>query len=149
MQCEMCGADNAHLLCAVEATQLRLCTKCSRYGRVIREIHPPAQQKATPKKPVAEVITVLVDDWNEKIKKGREAKQLTQKELSLKINEKESLIAAIESAHSKPSDEVAAKLEKFLGIALFESHLEDHTQKAKKSVGGLTIGDLLLARRKQ
>ena len=60
----------------------------------------------------------IVPDYGKIIRKGREAKGLTVKELAMKIFEKESLLHRLENQSIKPSDELIRKLEKQLGIGL-------------------------------
>ena len=60
----------------------------------------------------------IVPDFGKRIRKAREAKGLTAKELAMKIFEKESLLHRIENQAIKPSDLMIEKLEKQLGIQL-------------------------------
>lgn len=62
----------------------------------------------------------IVDDCAVLVRKNRERLGLTQDQLGAKINEKGSVISRIESAHMEPDMRMAKKLERFLGVKLFE-----------------------------
>lgn len=49
---------------------------------------------------------------------GRRAKELTQKELATKINEKPQIINELESGRGTPNQQTLAKIERVLGIKL-------------------------------
>jgi putative transcription factor len=52
------------------------------------------------------------------IQDGRRAKELTQKDLATKINEKPQIVAEYESGKGTPNQQVLAKMERVLGIKL-------------------------------
>lgn len=52
------------------------------------------------------------------IQSARQAKNMTQKELAQRINEKPSLISQYESGHAVPSNAIIDKLERALGVRL-------------------------------
>ena len=52
------------------------------------------------------------------IQKGRQAKNLTQKDLATKINEKPTVVNDYESGRGIPNQQVLAKMERALGIKL-------------------------------
>ena len=68
---------------------------------------------------------------------------MTQKDLAMKLNEKESIIHSIESGRMEPELSLAMKLETFLKINLIETVDESPGKQAKVSKTGLTIGDML------
>jgi len=87
---------------------------------------------------------VLVPDWAERIKEGRIKKGWTREELSAKVGEPVNAIAKMENGDLRPSDETAKKLEKLLGITLFQEVKEIEAASSSSSERrGLTIGDLI------
>jgi putative transcription factor len=57
-------------------------------------------------------------DVSKAIQKGRQDKQLTQKDLAVKINEKPQVIAEYEQGKALPNQQILAKIERALGIKL-------------------------------
>ena len=124
-----------------------VCEDCARHGR---PAPPPAQKRITlparkidkDEKVFQSMKKVLVEDWSERIREARIRKGLSRQELGAKVGEPTVAIAKMENRDLRPSDETARKLEKVLGITLFEDVKEIHLPRSTSS-GGITIGDLL------
>lgn len=165
MQCELCGNEiKGHAkLVNVEGAELQVCAQCARYGREVQQPKRPLT-KVSPKgtaRPDKMTKTErqrrdlfdymgsdVVEEYGERIRKAREAKGWSQKQLALEIKEREILIRKIEKCELIPEDSVRAKLEKALGISLTENEMEE--VKARK--GGrmdVTLGDLISIRKPQ
>jgi uncharacterized protein (TIGR00270 family) len=84
----------------------------------------------------------LAADYPVRIRSARERKKLSQKELAANINEKWSIINKLETGDMRPSDALAAKLERALDISLREKLDEVHVKK-KDDVQPMTLADLL------
>ena len=86
----------------------------------------------------------LISEWNNKIKKAREKKGLSREELGFKIGERTVTISKIENGDLRPSDKMIEKIEKELGITLFEN-VEKVPRYAtgSHSRGSLTLGDFI------
>jgi len=147
MMCEMCGKEGPLFRTSVEYTEMNVCKTCSRHGTVIKRVMPPVKVKKLKKQAVKEaekeVIQIIVADYSALIKQARETMGLTQEEFSQKLNEKESIIQKIESAHFKPNLRLAKKLEKYCRIKLVEEYEEDYTSAKKTSPENFTIGDFI------
>ena len=150
MICDMCGTDAERLFkTSLEGSELNVCGGCSKHGRVISEIKirelKPRKTKEEIKKqsPDKEFVFMIVSDYAEMIKKGREALGLKQEDFAKKINEKHALIHKIETGHFKPGIELARKLEKILKIRLVEQQEEVNEQPAKGKTDAFTIGDFI------
>jgi putative transcription factor len=156
MPCEMCGAQGDTFKANIEGAELVVCQGCAKYGKIISRVRAPVKEKKSERiqarqeiatKPLeklrGEIIQVIADDFSDKIKTGREKLGLKQKELALKLAEKESLIQNIESGKFIPSINLARKFERFLKIKLVERHEEEHNNKYKASKVAITIGDML------
>ncbi len=145
----MCGTETERLFKTnIEGSELNVCGGCSGYGKVISEIKikAPKLKKAEKEKKQdseKELVFIIVSDYAEMIRKGREAFGLKQEDFAKKINEKQALIHKIETGHFKPNIDLARKLEKILKIKLIEQHEEAHEQPAKGKTDSFTIGDFI------
>lgn len=84
----------------------------------------------------------LVQDYASRIKKARESKGWTRQDLGGRVGEAESAITRIENGSLHPTDDVAKRMERELGIKLFEAAAEAKVP-TKSAARGLTLGDLL------
>ncbi len=150
MQCEMCGKEISspkHVI--IDGVKMVVCEQCAKYGK---PISPPPVQHAkkvmmkrrdkTGEEIFQSMKKVLVEDWAERIKEARIKKGMSREELGAKIGEPTVAIAKMENRDLRPSDETVRKLEKVLGITLFEEMGEVHLSGSHQSKG-LTIGDLI------
>lgn len=162
MQCELCGNEikGQAKIVSIEGAELQVCTQCARYGKEVQRprsttgrgalktgARPESARASRPRKDIFDYMGGdVVEEYGERIRKAREAKGWTQKQLALEIKEREILIRKIEKCELIPEDDVRAKLEKTLGISLTES--EEENIKLKK--GGrmdVTLGDLISIRK--
>jgi len=143
--CELCGREDELAQVKIEGTTLQTCKECSGYGRVIK----PAQkafvkQRNISRPPKRDKNTVvLVENIGERVRKAREIKGLTQRELATRMAQKESLIQKIENNQIEPSIELTKKLEQNLNIIL-QKEVEEETKRVqKKKQDEMTIGDII------
>jgi putative transcription factor len=86
----------------------------------------------------------LAQDYDERVRSGRESQGLSQAELANTLNEKASLIRKIERGDTLPSDEVQAKLEKALDVDLSAGGSTGDTEwESDSSTGEYTLGDVV------
>ena len=151
MNCEMCGKKTDLFKAIIEGIQIKVCSTCGKFGRVIKQVNPLENkkkekvEKISKEEESSEIIQTISDNYSEKVKKARELIGLKQEELAKKLSEKESVIHKIETGHYEPNLILAKKLERFLKISLIE---EQEIEKSKNntapsSSAGLTIGDLI------
>ncbi len=84
----------------------------------------------------------IVDDYSDRVRNSRMQKGWSQKDLAMKLKEKELLIKKIEKGDLIPEDDVRKKLEQILGISL----LDTSTGDLSTETGGkltTTFGDLI------
>lgn len=148
MNCEICGSDEKLFKTLIEGTELNVCKKCSKFGKIISEVRIETKEKKPAKieretAPEKEVLQIIVPDYGLRIKKAREALGLKQEDFAKKINEKISLIHNIESNRFEPSISLARKLEKFLKITLVEQYEDTHDKVSKAKSDLFTIGDFI------
>ncbi len=129
MDCEICGKEIGKVRqTVVDGNTLFVCEDCSSFGKekAVEKTEEPLQRPA-PQKIISQpefrgkefdLGLEIVDDFGKQIRKAREAKGMTTKELAMKIFEKESLLHRIENQAIKPSDEMIKKLGKQLSIQL-------------------------------
>ena len=153
INCDLCGKVDERLNRAlIEGVELNVCSACSKFGKIIAPVHRPSpkeqhKQYIKQQEKKGEKIEILVDNYADMIKKGRESMGLTQKDFANKINEKESIIHKIETGTFIPALSLAKKLEKILGVKLVEEHLEKHESIRRKKEEGFTLGDFINAKR--
>ena len=151
MQCEMCGSEKDLVRAKIEGTELKVCRKCSEFGKVlgpvIKEVEEKKPENIEEEEP--EVVEMVVSNFSEIIRNKREKLRLNQKDFARKLNEKESIIHKIENSSFKPSLSMARKLESLLNIKLIEEYAETKIKGDKKIEGkSLTIGDLIKIKRR-
>lgn len=160
MNCEMCGKTVATRRYMVDKTVMNLGIECSKYGVALDGAAPAGSQAAVHQnleKRAGRMVSrsvydaqetmVLVGDYGARIHKAREAKGLSHDQLGNKVSARVPELKHIEAGKLRPSDDVAKKLEKELGITLYEKvEGPAPTVSGVKKPGpsaGLTIGDLL------
>ena len=153
MQCELCGKECNCRPAIVDGVKMMLCSDCMRHGKVIDVVAKPV----TSTRPILQRIKrpkekdvykgmnkELVPNWNKIIKSAREKRGLSREELGFKIGERTVTISKIENGDLRPSDKVAEKLEKELGINLFEEVGGTPSGfGVSQNRGGLTLGDFI------
>lgn len=144
--CDMCGKETKLIVALIEDTELNVCGKCGKFGKMIRKDNYIPQTKKTviKKKEIEdEVIERIVRGYGKLIKESREKINLKQEDFAKKINEKVSLIHNIESGHHEPNIKLAQKMEKFLKIKLIDEKKFEKTELKTIKSETLTIGDLI------
>lgn len=156
MECELCGRECECRPATVDGVRMMLCPGCMRHGKGIPVSSSPAVGSRTPvlerirrpkeKDVYKDMTKELVSNYNTIIKNAREKKGLSREELGFRIGERTVTVSKIENGDLKPSDKVAQKLEKELGINLFEevaSAPSYMTKGSDSSRDGLTLGDFI------
>ncbi|MFH1788716.1 MAG: multiprotein bridging factor aMBF1 [Candidatus Altiarchaeota archaeon] len=158
MQCELCGRGSLEAYkVVIEGSKVTACPECAKLGKIVERVNAKKKKPkpAPPKKEEKKVLMVesvkeLSEDYAEKIRKARETAELRQDELARSINEPSSLIHRIESGKLAPSPSVAAKLERKLGVSLYEKRDDgDGGFKVKDVKGPVTLGDVVVVRKRQ
>ena len=154
MQCELCGRDYNCRPGAVDGVRMMLCPNCMRHGQDIKTGEETSKVAQKPilgriKRPKVKDVykgmnKELVSGWNDLIKNARKKKGLSREELGFKIGERTVTIAKIENGDLRPSDKMSEKLEKELGITLFEEVASaPSASTGSRSDSRLTLGDLI------
>lgn len=149
MDCELCGTRVDSLtLIKVDKAEFRVCEACKLYGQIVETAPPEAEitslhddksrisqmlystphvessadkQRAssrTESKPLTE--KVVVSNCAQLVRTARQKRDLKQEELAKQLNEKISVIQAVETGRHSPDLKLAAKLARFFGVRLIE-----------------------------
>jgi putative transcription factor len=153
MNCEMCGAKDQLFKTEIEGTEMNLCKNCSKFGKVISAVRIPPKPKKSARheeekieimqRTPQEITEEIIENYPELISTKRQKLNLKQKELAIKMAEKESIIQKVEAGQFKPSIPLARKFERALGIKLIEEHIEEHKQAFRAKSEKMTIGDFM------
>lgn len=173
VQCEMCGAETTSPKTAkIEGAELQVCADCVEFGTEVQSSGSStdtkystskestttgstqssssgSQQQSTrsrSRRDLFDEMEEIVEDYNDRIREGREATGLTQAELADQLNEKTSLIRKLERGDHLPSDTVRRKLERALDIELIEGGSatdEVNEWSSGGSESGVTLGDIV------
>jgi putative transcription factor len=156
MLCDVCGAKirGAPKFVRIEGAEMRVCMQCAKLGteiqrprmRVDTKAKGPGSAAPAPKRRSRDMFDLMegeiVDDYADRIREARMARDWSQKDLALKIKEREILIKKIEKGDLIPEDDVRKKLEQVLSIKLVDSSLED-INAGKGGRVTTTFGDLI------
>ena len=156
INCDLCGKVEENIVRAlIEGVELEVCPVCSKFGKIIAPVKrysAKEQHKMFEKQSIVqekeEKVELLVEGYDDIIKKRREIMGLSQKDFANKINEKESIIHKIETGVFIPQLALAKKLEKALGIKLIEEYEEKHEAYKKRKEDGFTLGDFIKIKEK-
>ncbi len=142
MECVLCGKEvEKSNKVLVEGSIVDVCERCVKFGKKISE--PIAYRPITRKIEFKEPETELVSDYGKMIAKIRESKGLTRDEFAKRLSEKESVIRRIEEERMTPDEELAKKIEGFLGIKLTQEYGEMKRYREEKKKAKLTVGDVV------
>ncbi len=159
VQCEMCGKEVGRTKrFLVERTVLHIGPECERFGKALepaaggmQDVRPgnvplamEMRQKRLQSKDVfsdESMQVELVPDFGPRILSAREKKGWTRQDLGGKIGEREASVHRMESGQLRPTDVTAKKIQKELGINLYEK-VENQSTKSQGSAA-FTLGDIL------
>ncbi len=164
MQCEICGAEirGKSFRIVVDRAELDVCDKCKGFGKEVMPRGPAGGYRGTPGPSGAPGATVarrprrdvfdrikdeLVENYAERIKKAREAKNMTDEQLASKTQSKVNIIRKVERGELIPEDALVKKIELALDIKLTEGVAEAERSSRKGESRVMTLGDLLKVKR--
>lgn len=137
-ECETCGKSAELVSARIEESVLRVCRKCAKLGQALN-IEAPICQK--PRQEPKLSIIEISPGFSSEIHAARESRNMTRKQLAEKLGEKENVIERAEKG-MRPTNRVAEKLEKFLGIRIlgYEENWKPH---ARVKTEPMTVGDVV------
>ena len=169
VQCEMCGAETGSpKTIKVEGAELDVCDDCADFGTEVKTQQSSStstkystsssssssssgqssgssgSSSSSRRSDMFDDMDELAQDYDDRIRKARESRSLSQSELASELNEKASLIRKLERGDSLPSDRVQSKLEKFLEINLdMGSDSDEDKDWSSGSATETTLGDVV------
>jgi len=158
MICEVCGKNVPRLRkVLIEGAIMNVCDECAKLGTPIEKPNLKVQRTPMPQNIQAHHVEekhqkkkddmldeemVLVDDYGERVRKARDAMNLSLEDAAKKLLEKKNVLSKIERGEMKPDRELIKKLERFYNIKLMEKvTVIPGEQKTVKNT--LTLGDLI------
>jgi len=114
----VCGAP-AEAEVFLEGARVWVCSKCARFGRVVKPAKPAAASPGAGAGPAVRARKLVVaEGFGELVRRAREARGFSVGDFAKKIFVNERELARIERGELRPSVAVARKLERELGITL-------------------------------
>ncbi len=115
MLCEICGKKRAETKIHTDGVNLQVCETCTKFGR---EIQTRSEPKTITRSLPAFAKEDLLPNYSDLLKKARQEKGWTLKEVATKLMEKEKIIQRVESGKMFPDNSLIKKLEKLFSIKL-------------------------------
>jgi putative transcription factor len=156
MDCDICGKKDASFIIQVEGARMAACKGCAYHGKILLALEEEGEGKGSsgakggyirpgahvPRKPRSEED--LVEGYGMRIKTARERKGLKIEEFAKQISQRANYLDMIEREGTRPSIELAKKIEKALGIRLVEKEEESiGASIAKKGTSDMSLLDML------
>ncbi|MBD3262981.1 TIGR00270 family protein [Candidatus Woesearchaeota archaeon] len=118
-ECELCGRKiKSGIETSFNGVLLEVCPVCAKSGKKVAKPKPTPMPRF--RQPKVQTEEFVVSDYAQKIRCARQQKQIKQDKVAEILNEKSSVISAIESGKRKPNLKLAKKLERFFDISLIE-----------------------------
>ncbi len=146
MHCEVCGREISWgYLVDIEGARLIACADCAERGTIIRKVYdrPRETRKRRDSSEESEKDYVLIDNYGEVIRRARESKGIDLETLAKRLRVREGYLRKVEEGELTPTDDLAHRLEKVLGVKLFEEVEEDDAVPVSEETGTLTLGDVV------
>ncbi len=151
--CEMCGNNRVTtFLSEISGAKLRCCSRCIESNNLTvleRRVPLNTQVRSVAIRPKAYTKNMskmekeVASDFHSRIKRARESKGWSARDLAKRINLRLNDIQKAE-AGVQPADNVLEKIEKGLDISLFEESISEPERAIKShSSRNMTIGDAL------
>ena len=119
-ECELCGRKiKSHIKARVDGILLNVCSECAKSGKVMETPKPKTPWRVFDQRKI-QPEEIIVDDFAQKIRQARQQRNMKQEEVANALNEKLSVISAVENGKRVPNLTFARKLEKFFGIKLIK-----------------------------
>ena len=163
MECEICGREiyGKTYRAVVDGAKLLVCSDCAQFAssswkpepkktspvvkNILSSTHPP-QITRRPSQIAMMNEPELVEDYSQRVRKGRERLSLTHEELSRKIGERVSVLQKLETGKMTPDQTLVKKLQHTLKIKLLETppKISSADKTYAKNSDDLTLGDVVI-----
>jgi putative transcription factor len=160
--CEICGRECKSIReISLEGACLQACNRCAQLGEPVQRPKKPNLQTRSMAKPRSSSNRyrsarpsfqrrelVPVEDFTKLIRKAREQRKWSQKEVANKLHERTSVITKVESGKMAPTISLARKLERLYKLTLLEE-AESIDLSPAPSLSTTTLGDVVQIKRKK
>ena len=143
--CQLCGKETDDLKKAkIEGAVMKVCSSCAEMGEIQEQKEKKTRKtkKKNHKPSRKRRSKVLTSNYGETVREEREDRELSIKELSDQLNEKASVIRKIEREEFKPDKTLASKIERELGIELYENPEAYEVENESGDEREATLGDV-------
>lgn len=140
MRCEICGEERAATKILTDGVEFRVCERCSRFGKEIRRA-PPA-----PRSSVREPDRDILPGYAGKIRRARESRGMSFKELAKELAVKQTVLEKVERGKMLPDKGLLKKLERFFKIELHG--VVSSGESLRKDIPEATLGDLAVVKKR-
>ncbi len=162
--CEICGREcHSTREIALEGAHLHACSRCAQLGEPVHRKKKPRFDSLTP--PIRHPVyidreirrgppraqrreLVPVEDFTKLIRKAREQRGMSQKEVARELHERTSVITKVENGKMTPTIALARKLERLFKLTLLEE-AESVDLSPVPSQSSATLGDVVQIKRKK
>ncbi len=153
-ECEVCGRSAYRLVqVSIEGSVVKACPSCSRHGEKVPvrkpRYHPARIPRRAPPSKRREAVLEPVPGYGDLLRERRLDLGLTQEELGKRLKEKASVVARLEAERMNPSEALAKKIERHMGIKILEEVEEQADSGYRPSGGDLTLGDIVKIKRRR
>ncbi len=148
----MCGTYGPLKKVHIEGSELSVCSRCAKYGSPVRSSSQKGGTKRFSSKRSVEkefeTDYVVKEDIGTILKREREKRGKTQKEMAIFLKEKESILHKIESGHYPVNLALAKKFQSVLNVPLITKEKKkkddkDAFEPSAPAKGPFTIGDMI------
>lgn len=167
--CEMCGKNVGTRAYTVQGVRMNLCIDCSKFGAEYNDPRASSSARSSPSTTDSVIqerlekrerrmktkdiytgteSTVLREDAGKVVGDAIRATGMSVKDFSASIGEKELTISKIINGALVPNDKIIAKLEKALGVKLYEAVTTAQMQSSGQSTG-MTLGSFIRTGKKR
>jgi putative transcription factor len=147
--CEMCGGSGSLVNADVEGVELKVCQKCTKYGKVKKSFSSQNSPYKKSFKRQEGPALKIVGNYSSLIRTAREQKGMKQEDFAKFLNERESVVSKWEQGILKPRIDIARKIGRVLHINLIQKEAEKKPFEQEKSkADGMTLGDFIKVRKR-
>jgi putative transcription factor len=166
MLCEVCGSEilGAPQRKIIEGAKLTVCYKCAGFGSaewgnrptittipgkavVTSAPKPKLVSNRPPRRNDVESMEQMefIEDYGAQIRKARQRLGLSEKDLAMKMQEKETVVKKLEKEDLVPDAKLIQKLKQHLGLDVVEKTDKQHakTTTIAKAPSMRTLGDMI------
>jgi putative transcription factor len=167
--CEVCGREVQSVQeVTLEGAKLLACSRCAKLGQPISKSQaapgsprpmsaarvgsqdfrtsPLHREPLKPRRAEREIVPV--ENFAALVRKAREERGLSHKEVARQLNERESVIAKLETGKMTPTTNLARRMERLFKLTLLEE-AESLDAFPSKSPSSTTFGDVVEVRKKK